>query len=474
MLDQVIGYFSPKTALHRKRYRMAAQHYDAAGKTYRQKGWKAPGGDANATNKGSLRILRRRSRDFVRNNAIARRAVSAIVNNVIGDGITPHVESEDKGLDREVQDLLNEHCMTTRIDAAGRNNLAGLQRLLLRSTIEGGETFLLRRSRRPRDGLPLNVQVEALEAEYLDDRFQGAMPNGNNEWDGIQYDLLNRIIAYRLYESHPEAYFGGYPTSRLVSANNVIHLFQTDRIEQRRGVPWLAPVLTLIADAYDYADAQLLRQKIAAMFVAFTRDVGPDGGDINDPNGTSADMVDDLVPGMFEHLPFGREVTFSNPPKAEGYSEHVSSVLHMIAAGLDITYESLSMELSEVNFSSARMGRIEMNRAMEAHQHCLVIPQLCLPLEGWLRREIDTEIGRNRDYKIKWTPPQFELVDPAREVPPMLESIRGGLTSRSRVIRSRGADPDEIDEERKRDKEREAKMGLEEESEQDESADSPE
>lgn len=465
LLDRAIEAVSPALAAdrykNRTRAKMWAAHYDGAGNTYRQKGWKAPSGDANASARGAGPILRRRSRDFVRNNAIASRAVDALVNNVIGDGIVPSVVSDDEGLEKAARELLVAHLDTTAIDAAGRQNLYGMQRLAFRSIVEGGECLMLERPRRVGDGLPLNFQIELLEPEFIDGNHVGELANGNVEVDGIEFDLLARRVAYRLYREHPEGTFVRAPESRRVMADHVIHAYRMDRSGQHRGVPWMAQVMSLLADAYDYADAQLLRQKIAAMFVAFTYDSVADGADINLPGGTDADQVDQLVPGMFEHLPPGRQVEFSNPPKAEGYGEHMSSILHMIAGALGLTYEALSMQLGEVNFSSARMGRIEMNRAMSSHQGALFIPQVCQPMEIWLRKYLKDHLGPRENYKIKWTPPRFEMVDPAREVAPMLEMIEGELTSRHRTIRSLGHDPDEIDEEIAKDKAKAATGGSE-------------
>lgn len=458
-LDRAIAVVSPKTAAQRARYRMAVQHYDGAGATYRQKGWKAPAGNANTTNRGALSLLRRRSRDMVRNNAIARRAVDTIVNNVVGDGIIPSVEADDKGLKTEIDRLLSDHLDTKAIDAHGLLNFYGMQRLALRTIIESGEVLWQRRSRRPFDGLPLNFQIETLEPEFIDDRHIGRLASGNTEYDGIEFDLIGRRVAYRLYERHPEEYFNGYPESRRVLARTLIHGFNVERAGQHRGVPWLAPVMSLVADSYDFMDAQLLRQKIANMFVGFTRDTLGEGIDIN-AGGTDQDMVDDLVPGMFEHLPPGRDVTFNDPPKADGADASMSQYLHMVAAGLGITYEALSMQLGEVNFSSSRMGRLEMNRTMSAHQWAMFIPQICQPFEVWLREYLADRVGPGRDYRIKWTPPRFEMVDPAREVPPLVQSIEAGLTSRQRVIRSNGFDAEEIDRERVEDREREDEMGL--------------
>ncbi len=459
LLERAIALVSPKTAASRARYRMAVQHFDGAATTYRQKNWKAPSGDVNAVARGAIGVLRRRSRDMVRNNAIARRAVDAIVNNVVGDGIIPHVESDDKVIKAEIEDLLAQHLDTTLIDAGGMMNLYGLQRLAMRSIVESGEAIWLQRARRVRDGLPLNFQIEMLESEYLDDRAQGRLDGGGFIADGIETTAIGKRAAYRLFDAHPESDVRGFPTSRRVLASRVIHSFNIERPGQMRGVPWLAPVMSMTMDAYDFADAQLLRQKIANLFVGFVRDVHGEGMDVNATGGTSADNVDSLFPGMFEHLPPGRDVTFSDPPKAEGASEYMSSVLHMIASGLGLTFEALSMQLGEVNFSSARMGRLEMNRMMSAHQWTLFIPQICNPLEVWLRQFLEDHVT-SQDYRIAWTPPRFEMVDPAREVPPMVEMIDNGLTSRSHVIRSMGFDPEKVDKQRVEDMEREEGLGL--------------
>lgn len=444
-LDRVIGYFSPRAGAERAKHRAtmsAMQHYDAAGRGKRTQGYKAPPGDANAAVRGGGR-LRLVARDMVRNNAIARRAVAALVDNIVGDGIIPSIETERDADARWMNDLLREHIDTTRVDAAGRLDLYGLQRLAVDSMVVSGEALLRLRPRRLPDplGLKLPMQIELLEPEYLDASEVGVSPSGNQILDGIEFDALRRRQAYRLFTGHPEDGQAGYPQSVWVNARNVLHLYRMDRPGQRRGVSWLAPVIPLMTDAYDYADAQLVRQKIAAMWVAFTRDTIPDVG--HDPS-SNAQVT--LRPGMFEHLPPGRDVTFSDPPRADGYAEHMKSVKRMIAAALSITYEELSGDLEGVNFSSARIGRIAMQRAVSAAQWTATMPILCRGMEPWLRGALDESPGRRppAEYRFKWTPPKFPMTDPAREIPAMLKQIEGGLTSRQRAIREMGYDPDVI------------------------------
>jgi len=441
LIDRAIGYFSPSLALSRTRDRVRmSQYYDAAGRTVRTQGMRAPGGDANAAALSGP-IIRKRARDMVRNNAIATRAVSALVDNIVGDGIIPSVEAERDEDKRRLEEVLLEHFDSTAVDAAGRLNLYGLQRLAVDGMIVGGEMLWRRRPRRASDALAvLPFQVESLEPEYLDDRRLGQLQTGNLEYDGIEFDAIRRRVAYRLFREHPEDSLTGFPESRRVMADEVLHLYRVDRPNQRRGVTWLAPVISLLSDAYEYADAQLVRQKIAAMWVGFTVDALNDVGEQTDYDKLT------LKPGTFEHLPPGRDVRFSDPPKVEGYAEHMKQVQRMVAAALGITYEELSGDLEGVNFSSGRLGRIAMQRAVQAAQWTVVMPVLCDGMNRWIRDAVDVFPERlvRGAYKINWTPPRFQMTDPAREIPAMVQEIEAGLTSRQRKIREMGYDPSTI------------------------------
>lgn len=459
ILDRAIGYFSPTVGAERMRARAtmwAVQHYDAAGRSNRTKSYKAPSGDANAAARGGQR-LGLVARDMVRNNAIARRAASALVDNIVGDGIIPSVEAEKDADKRRLEDVLLAHFDSTSIDAAGRLNLYGLQRMAVHAMAVDGEVLWRRRPRQVTDSVSvMPFQVESLETEYFDDRHVGRLQSGNLEAEGIEFDLLRRRVGYRLFQEHPGDTTVGISDSRRIPAREILHLYKQERPGQRRGVSWLAPVIPLLNDAYDYADAQLVRQKIAAMWVAFTRDTMADAGDQEDWDKIS------LRPGMFEHLPPGRDVQFSDPPKVDGYADHMKQVQRMISSALGLTYEELSGDLEGVNFSSARIGRIAMKRAVEAIQWTVVIPTICDGLNVWTRDALDAMPTRvaTGEYKIKWTPPRFPMTDPAREVPAVVAEIEAGLTSRQRKIREMGYDPKEIYREIQEDRAADSQLGV--------------
>ncbi|WP_412506154.1 phage portal protein [Roseovarius sp. SYSU LYC5161] len=462
LLDRVIAAVSPKAGFQRARYKAAmsaAASYDAASRTRRAQGMRAPAGDANVNLRGA-KVMRDRARDMVRNNAIASAAARVLVDNSVGDGIIPKVRAGSDRVEREVEQIVRDFCDSTAVDARGLQNIYGLQRQSVRALVESGEMMWLERPRFGRDGLPLNFQIETLESEMLDSTEYGRVPNGNDAYDGIEFDLLGRRVAYRLYYQNP---FGDYMhtrngplESRRVKADRVAHLFKPDRPDQRRGVPMLAPVMPLLHDAYEYADARLIQQKISAMWVAFEHDISGDIGD----GSTTEDPIDDLQPGSYHRLPPGRTVEMPRPPEPHGYSEYFESLLRMVAAALGITFESLAANLRGVNYTSGRLGRLDMQRNMSALQNTVIIPMLCEPMGRWLRRYIDLRLGGGREYRIEWIPPRFPMTDPTKDVPATAASIRNGLTSRRRAVGELGLDVEQIDDEFARDLTRTDRLGI--------------
>ena len=62
---------------------------------------------------------------------------------------------------------------------------------------EGGEVLVRRRWRKSSDGLPVPMQLQVLEADFLDEEKHG--PNGANEIiQGIEFSPIGKRVAYWL------------------------------------------------------------------------------------------------------------------------------------------------------------------------------------------------------------------------------------------------------------------------------------
>lgn len=442
VLDRAIGWFSPVRGQKRFEARVKLErsraYYDGASRTYRTEGWRAPHTGPNREIIGSITDLRSRARDLVRNNPWAARGVGLVPNNAISYGISYGINHADAGVRSELEAVAAEHLEARLFDSGRRFDFFGQQHLGCRTLVEAGEVLLRRRWRRSRDSLPLPFQVQILEPDFLDTTKDGALQNGGWIVQGVEFSAIGNPVAYWLYPEHPgDRMVGrGFQSDR-VPAQDIAHCYRMDRPGQVRGVPWLAPVIIASRDFSEYEDAQLLRQKIASAFVGI--EVMPlDASDSSE----LTPLPRALEPGTLMQGTPGHEVKFSNPPSVDGYEEFARISLRKIAAGLQVPYEGLTGDLSNVNFSSGRMGWLEFQRSIEAWQWHTLIPGLCEPVMRWFLEAASVAGVRGAEgARIEWQPPRREMINPADEVPAIRDAIRAGLMTPGQAIREQGYNP---------------------------------
>jgi lambda family phage portal protein len=465
-LDRGIGWLFPGWGLSRLRSRAAlqvigqvARSYEGAKRTRRTSNWVAGGNAANAEIAPAINTLRNRSRDLVRNNPYARRAVAKLVSASIGTGIMARPEAA-------VAKVWKKWC--AEADYEGQLNFYGLQAMIGRTVFESGECLV----RRMREGsgysgsVPLKLQV--LEPDYIDSTRVGPTDNGNYIIAGIEIDPGGRRVAYWLWDQHPGELvtFPMQLRSRRVDAAEIIHVYEKERPGQLRGVPRLAVSMIKLRDLDDYEEAELVRKKIEACFAAFvtspetSRPIAEAATTTDSATG-KVTRTETVSPGMIEYLKPGEEVNFGSPNSALGYADYTASQLHAIAAGAGVTYEQLTGDFSRVNYSSMRGGTLEFRELVELWRWMYFIPMVCEPIfKWWVEAAYVAGKVRTNDYDVIWTAPKFEWVDPLKDVQgEKLETISGFKTL-SAILRERGEDPDEVFAEYKKERETLKQMGL--------------
>jgi len=244
--DRAIASVAPRAAarrvLARQAFETLMRGYDGAARGRRTEGWRAPGSSADTEIGIAGALLRDRMRDLVRNNPHAAKAVAVLVNNIIGAGIMPRAASGNEALDRKVDALFERR--TADCDADGQLDFYGLQTLICREMVEAGEVLVRRRLRRAADGLAVPLQLQVLEADFLDASRTGAV-GAARIVQGIEFDPVGKRRAYWLLSEHPGdahgALRGGF-NSHPVPASDIAHVYEKQRT-QARGVPWGAPVI---------------------------------------------------------------------------------------------------------------------------------------------------------------------------------------------------------------------------------------
>lgn len=451
-LDNVIGYFSPRTKARRLYARMALgeaekqlRKYEGASGGRRMSAWRTPGTSANAEIAAALTTLRSRARDLGRNNCYAKRGISVIKANTVGTGIITQIKGRSAKKAIELDALFDSWAEETCVDYDGRNDIYGLQNLIIGTVAESGECLI--RLRRPskedmKNGMPVPLQLQVLEGDFLDSSMLPVKAqNGNRIIQGIEFDSTGRRVAYHLAEEHPGeiSYSGAKFKLNRVDAREVFHVYDITRPGQVRGVPWLAPAILKLRDLDEFEDAQLIRQKIASCFAAFVQD-SDFSGELSSTTSSTA-LGEKVEPGLIEHLPPGKEISFANPPGVTGYKEYISTHLMAISSALGITYEAMTGDLSQVNFSSARMGWLEFQRNITDWQQRLMVAQFLRPLWRWFS-DSAVLMGYNvTELRPMFTMPRREMIDPTKEIPALIKGIRAGLFTQQQAIMSMGGDP---------------------------------
>lgn len=425
----------------------------------------------NVAVQSSMHALRSRSRELVRNNPWADSGVDSLVSNLIGTGITPYWPDE------RLQALWNR--WTSQSDADGVTDFYGQQALAAREVVESGEVLARFRGRLPQDGLVVPLQIQLLEPDYLDDMYDGMiLPSGNWTRMGIEFDAnIGSRVAYWIRRYHPGDFtpmsaFGSYETVR-VPAEEVCHVFLAKRAGQVRGLPWLSSLILRLYELDHFDDATLLRQKIGNLLTGFLYDTG-EASPLGASLGQNQDGFDEvgLEPGAMWRVPAGTsKIEWSTPPDTgANFAPYMKYNLRAVAKGLKLTYEQLTGDHSDSNFSSWRSAIAEFRRWAEMMQWSIYIHAFCRPVAlrfasvaiGTGKTGIDAK-AYNADptaFAPAWRPPRWSYVDPLKDMQAEELAVRDGFKARSTVISEQGEDPVAVEKQIAEDNQRADALGL--------------
>lgn len=442
LIDRVIGWLSPKAGLERARARAATHYirsYDGARKGRRTDGWQTAGGSANAEILPALSTLRNRSRDLRRNNGYVRAAIRTLVRQSVGLGIIG-----DFGPDAALWDQWRKEC-----DADGQLDFDGLIALAVDTMFEAGEVIIRLRYRRPEDGLSVPLQLQVLEPDFIDSSKTMSLQNGGQIIAGVEFDPLGRRSAYWLFPQHPGEVVLTAVTiqSKRVDVAEIIHLYEKERPGQVRGVPRAAAIMMTVRDLDDYEEASLVRKGMEAcigMVVTSPDDLqgGVTGGALTDASGA---RIESLAAGMIVYGKPGQQVQFGDPKAVSDFDPYTGAHKHKIATGMGVTYEQMTGDLSQVNYSSIQAGQTPFRRDIDAFRWLTLVPMALDPIaKAWQSAAYLAGKSRRSVSKIEWTMPKWDMVDALKEVKASREEVSGGQVSWSERIRQRGYDPDKV------------------------------
>jgi lambda family phage portal protein len=384
--------------------------------------------------------IKARASGVYMNTPYGNRAVESWVAALVGKGYQARSQHPDATIARPLNDVF---------EAMINKMLPGLCRSLVRD----GEAFV--HLRIASDG---NLRPKMVPTDQIDPSLSRDLGNGARIIAGIEFDASDEVVAYHVLPEAPGDAFTTYGPTIRVPASDMIHVFDMLFPGQVRGLSWLSPVLLKMRDRDEASDALLMQLKVSSLVTGFIEDL--DGTGAGFDGQTKGGQINfSLEPGAMRLLPPNTKVSFSQPGQGLAQAvEFLRAQDREIASGVGLTFEALTGDLGEANYSSARVGLLEFRRRAEMMQRNLIEAQLLRPL--W-KRWIDVQVlaglitatGADlADYRaVRFVPPGWQWVDPKSEVNADIAAIDAGLKSREEVVAGRGRDIDELDEELARD-----------------------
>lgn len=456
--------------------------YHAAKVSRLTQGWGQSNTSEDSELSSSLRILRSRSRELCRDSAYAKRAKVIVQNNVIGAGIgmQAKVMTSRHALNDRVNDSIEtawaRWSRATSCHTGQSLHFCDLERAMVGQVFEAGEIFI--RTRYQAFGnSDVPYVLELIEPERLADEFQPSPQEQNAGVRlGIETDVFHAPLAYWIRTVHPgELRLTAAQTSRVerVPADQIIHLRLIDRWPQTRGVPWLHAAARRLNDMDGLGEAEITAARAAACYMGFIESPAGESPQYGDTQADGSEVAD-FTPAMVERLKQGEHFNFAAPNRPNAQLDpFMRLMLREVAAGVGVSYESLSRDYSQSNYSSSRLGLLDDRDLWRVLQMWIIRSFREVVHRRWLQQAVlaraipaislDEYAQTPAKFEeVRFKPRGWSWIDPTKEVEAFKEAIRCGFTTQTDVIAQTAAGRDFEDtlKERKQELEMAASMGL--------------
>lgn len=365
------------------------------------------------------------------------------------------------------------------VDAARRKTLTDIVRLGVGVHLTGGE--VLASAEWFDDGRPFASAVQMINTARLSTPLDRLLVGSKNRVrKGVEIDSYGAAIAYFIRNAHPGDYRAGQPLSldamkwkriparKLWGRQNILHIFEQMQPDQSRGVAAFVTALSEMRMTKHFRKTELERAVVAATYAASIESELPDdvtaalGAASGDGNATTT-WMQDYLNSISEYsssaknlhmdgakIPIfapGTKLKIQNPgangPAGDKFEQ---SLLRYIAAALDISYEQLSRDYSQTNYSSARASLGETLKTMMSLKRIVAEKIANFIYRLWLEEAInynELECFKRRNLPrfydglnaeaysaCEWIGAGQGQIDPLKETQAAILKIKAGLSTK--------------------------------------------
>jgi lambda family phage portal protein len=443
ILDGVLGFFG----IQRKH--PGRTYYSGAAFNRLTMDWIMSAVSMDKELQADLGRTRARSRELSRNNDYFARYLRLNEVNVVGPrgfALQAHIPSknqpdkEDIGANRVITRAWTAWSRKGKCTVDGRLSLVEVCRLFQRTMELDGECFI--RLVRGFDN-PWGFALQFIDALQVDLNHNVARTPGQNEIRmGVEVDAWNKPVAYWVWTSDPSEAAMGRKRER-IPASDMIHGYMALRENQTRGLPACHTCMFALhmLGAYMEAEVVAARTSAAKMGWFISKTDEPLADDSERPTRMEA------TPGLIDALPPGYDFKPWDPQHpTTGFGEFLRACLRTVASGLGVSYAALSSDLSDVNYSSIRVGRLDERDTWELKQQHLIETLLRPVFEAWLDMALLTGAvnlpasGKDRWLNVDFQARGWQWVDPLKEVQANKEAVAAGFKNLTDVLSEQGRD----------------------------------
>lgn len=310
------------------------------------------------------------------------------------------------------------------------------------------------------------LKLEAIELDQLDRAYNLDNGNGERIVDGIKLDEYNEPISYFIKKRFPSEI-----ESKTVEipARDIIHLYDRERASAVSGISRLASAALNFKNIGDYRADTMALARVGTGFGVFVETANPEDYFSADSNGAQGEDFAFVEPGAVHYLRPGEKISQVTPQNpGTQYSPFLKAELQSASVGAGMSYESVSNDGSNSNFSGARQMLL-FERAMLRYTFSIFEEVFYSRLYEWFV-EFETSFKglrlqnydreKARYLRCTWSRPKTEWVDPLKDANAAKTEIEMGANTITDFCETAGRDIEEVIATRKYEKELLAKAGL--------------
>lgn len=369
------------------------------------------------------------------------------------------------------------------VDAQRINTFTDMIRLAVGSDTGTGEV-LASAEWMPSDGRPFRTAMMMIDTDRLSTPARIDYQLRSNIRNGVERDKRGAPVAYHIRNSHPADRFPyGFSNAfeldqwRRVPARKpwgrqlILHIFEQQRPDQSRGISAMVAALGEMRMTKHFRRTELQRAVIAATYAAsIESDLPGDavlamGGD--DSGSGVTDYIEEYLNAVGgwqknanrihlggAQIPVfvpGSKLRIQNPgAQSPAGDKFEASLLRHIATALNVSYEELSRDFTQTNYSSARAAMMLTWKAMQSRKKRVADTTANFIYRLWLEECVNYNLletlkrpnipsfydGLNADAysAAEWIGAGRGQIDPVKETQAAILKIKAGLSTRETEI----------------------------------------